>query len=264
MLSLWVASQQAVVFERHPLWRRMAQHLADLLRLFRGRHLASLLGLVRGRHLASLLGLVRGRHLANLLRLARVLLLANLLLLESTVESEELCNLVPDLVPRPPSSLSQPIQPGAQSASKPNPFSSTPTQNGPASQTQTQGDAFGTNGFASAALPAPFSNTQPPGASMDPRTFSTRDASNRLLTWKSKPVTYVDDEPCYTRDDDGTYERIWFPAGPPPVDESCELPLEMYDEKTKAAYLYVRDHGEFKDGWIPPLPPRREWCRFDL
>ncbi|KAI9778168.1 MAG: hypothetical protein M1816_004252 [Peltula sp. TS41687] len=102
---------------------------------------------------------------------------------------------------------------------------------------------------------------------MGVESYSTRDpATNKLRTWKGKPVEYVDDEPFFRRDeiDDGELEKIWFPDGPPPVNKDTELPIEMYDEKTKEAYLYLKEHGVFKDGWIPELPPRSEWIRWDI
>lgn len=103
------------------------------------------------------------------------------------------------------------------------------------------------------------------GIILDTGSYSTRDPStNKLLTWKGKSVEYADDEPCFRRDDDGKLEKIWFPDGPPPPNPDTELPIEMYDERTREAYLYLKRHGVFKDGWIPTLPPRREWVRWDL
>ncbi|KAI9868396.1 MAG: hypothetical protein M1813_005839 [Trichoglossum hirsutum] len=119
--------------------------------------------------------------------------------------------------------------------------------------------------------PVPFpievANPYPQDAKLvhpDLRTYSTRDPSNRLLTWKSKPVIYVDNKPCFERSRDKKMERISYPDGPPPYNKDTELPESMYDEKTKEAYLFMRDKGYFKDDWMPNLPPRREWCKWDF
>jgi nucleoporin NUP42 len=119
--------------------------------------------------------------------------------------------------------------------------------------------------------PVPFpivvANPYPEGAKLvhpDLRTYSTRDPSNRLITWKSKSVIYVDNKPCFERSQDKKMERISYPDGPPPYNKDTELPESMYDEKTKDAYLFMRDKGYFKDGWMPNLPPRREWCKWDF
>ncbi|KAH0566393.1 hypothetical protein GP486_000215 [Trichoglossum hirsutum] len=119
--------------------------------------------------------------------------------------------------------------------------------------------------------PVPFpievANPYPQDAKLvhpDLRTYSTRDPSNRLLTWKSRPVIYVDNKPCFERSRDKKMERISYPDGPPPYNRDTELPESMYDEKTKEAYLFVRDKGYFKDNWMPNLPPRREWCKWDF
>ncbi len=98
----------------------------------------------------------------------------------------------------------------------------------------------------------------------DVRTYSIRDPKNTLLAWKGRAVSYIDRVPCYKRADDGTWERIWFPDGPPPYNKGTELPVEEYDEATKDAYLYMRDNTVFKDGLMPMLPPRREWSKWDL
>lgn len=110
------------------------------------------------------------------------------------------------------------------------------------------------------------SMSNPDGAPpRDVRSYSTRDPStNKLLTWKGKPVEYIEDEPCFRRDDDGKWERIWFPDGPPHPNPDAELPIEAYDAKTIEAYLYFGKYGVWKDGWMPNLPPRSEWLQWDI
>ena len=90
-----------------------------------------------------------------------------------------------------------------------------------------------------------------------------RDPQGKLMTWKGKPVQHIDNEPCY-RDTDGSWKRIWFPDGPPVFTKAVELPNDVYDEKTKENYRYLREHGTFKEGPLPELPPRREWCSWNF
>jgi len=90
-----------------------------------------------------------------------------------------------------------------------------------------------------------------------------RDAENKLIAWHGKPVSYIDGDPCYRRPD-GTWEKIWFPDGPPKDNKDTQLPDEAYDERTKEAYMFIREHGAFKDGIMPNKPPKREWCSWDF
>ncbi|KAL9118084.1 MAG: hypothetical protein Q9187_005373 [Circinaria calcarea] len=118
------------------------------------------------------------------------------------------------------------------------------------------------------AAPKPFNQAPPPapggmlGKPID-ASNTRRDGNNRLTMWKGQPVTYIDNEPCYRRAD-GSWEKIWFPNGAPVWKKPPDLPDDTYDEATKASYLYMREHGTFKDGVMPELPPKREWCRWDF
>ena len=77
------------------------------------------------------------------------------------------------------------------------------------------------------------------------------------------PVRYFDDEPCY-KGNDGDWRRVWFPDKPPVFTKTVDLPDEVYDEATKADYRYLKQTGTFKDGIMPALPPKREWCSWDF
>lgn len=77
------------------------------------------------------------------------------------------------------------------------------------------------------------------------------------------PVRYFDDEPCY-KGNDGSWQRVWFPDGPPVFAKTVDLPDEAYDEATKANYRHLKEAGTFKDGIMPALPPKREWCSWNF
>ena len=102
-------------------------------------------------------------------------------------------------------------------------------------------------------------------ASNSAHTQTRRDAQGKLTSWKGKPVIYEKDEPHFKRGD-GNLERIWFPDGPPPPapTKNPEVPEDTYDEATKENYMYMEEHGVFKDGIIPELPPKREWVDWDF
>ncbi|KAI9676909.1 MAG: hypothetical protein M1817_006748 [Caeruleum heppii] len=174
----------------------------------------------------------------------------------------------PSALPNPFSQAATAGQPVSAPPSQPsaNPFAaaSQPSSNAfarlPSSAPSLSGPTPIVNGTGNAGAMAPSSGV----SHSDPSIYSTRDGANRLLTWKSQPVTYVDGEPCYKRSDNGHWEKIWFPNGPPGFSADTELVAEMYDEQTKEAYLFLRDHGTFKNGLMPFLPPRREWCSWDF
>lgn len=83
------------------------------------------------------------------------------------------------------------------------------------------------------------------------------------MSWKGMPVRYFDDEPCY-KGNDGNWQRIWFPDGPPVFTKTVDQPDEAYDEATKVNYKHLKQTGTFKDGIMPTLPPKREWCSWNF
>ena len=124
-----------------------------------------------------------------------------------------------------------------------------------------------TNPPAASGVVITMNNPYPPDCPLkhpDVNEYSTRDANNKLLTWKGKPVTYKEGKPCFQPDGSDVWQRIWHPNGPPAYNPNTELPLSMYDERTKEAYRYLREHGRFPKGFFPMLPPRREWSRWDF
>ena len=112
-----------------------------------------------------------------------------------------------------------------------------------------------TSGGFGQAVDAQRPNTSQPSAQ--------RDAQGKLKTWKGKPVTYIDNDPCF-KGDDGHWEKAWFPDGPPVLTKVKELPAEAYDKNVKESYKFLKEHGSFKDGILPDLPPRKEWCSWDF
>ncbi|MCJ1297351.1 hypothetical protein MMC08_000137 [Hypocenomyce scalaris] len=117
-----------------------------------------------------------------------------------------------------------------------------------------------TNGIFGKPTGTPAANTT---ATTNSNPQSQRDAQGLLRNWNNKAITYVDNEPCYKRPD-GSWEKVWFPNGPPVFNKTPELPLEIYDESTKGNYMFLRENGTFLGGVMPDLPPRREWCRWNF
>ncbi|MCJ1450702.1 hypothetical protein MMC28_001035 [Mycoblastus sanguinarius] len=90
-----------------------------------------------------------------------------------------------------------------------------------------------------------------------------KDSQGRIRTWEGKAVSYIDSEPCY-KGSDGSWQKIWFPDGPPVFKKTIELPDEAYDDTTKESYRFLKQNGTFKDGIMPDLPPKREWCSWNF
>jgi len=109
-----------------------------------------------------------------------------------------------------------------------------------------------TNGFSA------IGTEHPPVSS-----YSTSDASGHLLTFKGKRVVYKDSEPG-TQSFDGTWQKIWFPDGPPPYNKWAEVEPEKYTEEVKTAYQNARRNGVFDGGVIPLVPPKQAWCQWDF
>ena len=90
-----------------------------------------------------------------------------------------------------------------------------------------------------------------------------KNSEDKITSWRGMPVQYFEDEPCY-KGNDGYWQRIWFPDGPPVFKKTVDLPDEAYDEATKTNYQHMREAGTFKDGIMPILPPKREWCNWNF
>jgi len=123
------------------------------------------------------------------------------------------------------------------------------------------------NGATSNALPAAQPSTTSlnlqPLPAADIRSYTTRDASNRLLTWRGQPVTYNPaGEPCIRVA--GGLERVWFPDGPPTASTNNEDPRLQYPPEVMGAYGFLSHNSIFYEGVMPEVAPRPEWCRWDI
>lgn len=90
-----------------------------------------------------------------------------------------------------------------------------------------------------------------------------KDNSGKLQVWNGNGVSYLNGEPCY-RGNDGNWRRIWFPDGAPKFVNSEGLKDDFYDDATKESYEHLANVGMFKEGVVPLIPPKREWCDWNL
>ncbi|KAG5947963.1 hypothetical protein E4U53_006356 [Claviceps sorghi] len=95
------------------------------------------------------------------------------------------------------------------------------------------------------------------------QSYATKNADGTLASFKGKPVTYKGDLPG-VRAFDGTWTRIWFPAGPPGYYKDTELPPDQYDERSIAQWTAFHQTGQFAEGVMPELPPPRECTIWDF
>lgn len=168
----------------------------------------------------------------------------------------------------PPNPFGQPTAPsttgsfGQPSIAAPNPFGqSTSTANQPFPSVQTSGPS---NTLQLPTGPvANRANIKSPSGQGTNAVQVQKDSQGRITTWKGVPVRYFDDEPCY-KGNDGTWQRIWFPDGPPVFTKTLDLPDDAYDEGTKANYRHLKETGTFQNGIMPALPPKREWCSWNF
>lgn len=78
-----------------------------------------------------------------------------------------------------------------------------------------------------------------------------------LTMFRDKPVSYKNGKPGILHFD-GTWQRIFFPSGPPPFNKDTALPPNEYDDKTRAQWVAFAETGTFADGVMPELPPPRD------
>jgi nucleoporin NUP42 len=161
---------------------------------------------------------------------------------------------------KPASPLPNPFAQPA-STSSPNPFGQRSSSSSDANPfaPSTQASQPKVNGTASQGPYGPNAQSQHPPL----QSYVSKDGNQRLRMFKGKPVVYKDNE-AGIQNRDGTWEKIWFPDGPPAYYGATELDDNAYTEDIKQAYLHARETGSFKDGVMPLLPPKREWCLWDF
>ncbi|GAB0132107.1 hypothetical protein EsDP_00000551 [Epichloe bromicola] len=143
-----------------------------------------------------------------------------------------------------------------------------PQQQNPfASRGQTQqAPAPSSAGAGAGATAQGESSPYPPGSKKQHpaiETYATKNIDGTLTSFKGKPVTYKGNLPGIC-EFDGTWTRIWFPAGAPGYDRDTELPYDQYDERCKSQWAAFAQTGTFADGVMPELPPPRECTRWDF
>lgn len=84
----------------------------------------------------------------------------------------------------------------------------------------------------------------------------------RISTWDGQSVSYLKDQ-AYFRTSKGELQRIWFPQGPPKF-VTVDIPVENYTAHDKDCYAFLKQNGVFKDGSVPLIAPRREWCDWHI
>ncbi|KAF5027268.1 hypothetical protein F66182_611 [Fusarium sp. NRRL 66182] len=143
---------------------------------------------------------------------------------------------------------------------------------------QPAANPFGQPSNATPASANPFSSSQPQkpaAASGNPypphssrqhppvESYSSKGMDGRLSMFKGKSVMYKDGKPGI-RGFDETWQRIWFPDGPPGYSADTELPPEKYDDKSRAQWMAFAQTGNFEGGLMPELPPPRECTVWDF
>ena len=94
------------------------------------------------------------------------------------------------------------------------------------------------------------------------RRDTRKDANGRLVSRKGKQVSYIDEKPCVRRPN-GDWERIWFPEMPSAQKDEATL-AGQFTEALKEDYRYLQEHGTFRGGLMPELPPKQEWNSWDF
>lgn len=160
-----------------------------------------------------------------------------------------------------PSHASQFGAPSSIQPQKSNPFGQ---PSGPPANTNPLGSAGGSsmsNGTTAGVMPRSYSaprSVNPPIAS-----YSSKDATGRLIKFKGKRVEYKGKDPG-TIGADGTWRRICFPEGPPQFVRDAEVEDDKYDDETRQAFEQLRLTGSFPNNEMPLLPPKGEWVRWDF
>lgn len=91
--------------------------------------------------------------------------------------------------------------------------------------------------------------------------------TKRLSYFKGRPVQYIDDEPRYQHPDfPGIYVRVMLPNGRPPPHALRDAVGrdEDYTPDIVEFYRKAKEGAGFEAGKVPLVPPKVEWCDYDL
>lgn len=152
-----------------------------------------------------------------------------------------------------------------ETATKSDPFS----MNGPgannfrSAQSQPGANPFGSaapSGSNALVNPYPPTSTRrhPPVES-----YADKGPDGRLTGFKGRPVTYRDGVPGYMSQD-GRWHRVYFPDGPPALNNDTALPDDQYDDVTRSQWDRFAQTGTFLNGLLPALAPPRDCTRWDF
>ncbi|KAJ4289929.1 hypothetical protein N0V88_006726 [Collariella sp. IMI 366227] len=157
------------------------------------------------------------------------------------------------------------------------PESSSPLANQPPSHPATLWQRTNRTGFAAPAppLPPPAPKPQAPTAPTPPANtpisaYSSKGPNNLLTMFKGRPVVYEEPKSGgkavpMIRNFDGSMVRIWMPNGAPPYTDQTEAePTKYGDPNVLRQWKAFVETGRFEGGVMPEVPPRREWCQWDL
>lgn len=101
--------------------------------------------------------------------------------------------------------------------------------------------------------------------------YSAKNPDGSLRMFKGKPVMYEvlkgSDKPApFIRNFDGSIVRIWLPNGAPAYTKETEAddPSKYNDPAVQQQWSVFMQTGQFSDGLMPEVPPKREWCQWDF
>ncbi|KAG9243249.1 hypothetical protein BJ878DRAFT_568630 [Calycina marina] len=100
--------------------------------------------------------------------------------------------------------------------------------------------------------------------------YATLTPDGELTTFQGRTVRYPEKdgkpgtEPWTAAPNGQLLQRIWCPKGFPAGNSETEEDGSKYTEEIEEAYLHLRLNGEFKDGVMPMVPPRKEWSSYEF
>jgi len=107
--------------------------------------------------------------------------------------------------------------------------------------------------------PTEFPNPRPLTA------YANLTPDGLITMFKGKPVRYRGEarEPWII--ENGTWsKKIWCSKGFPAGNTETEADASNYTAEIEAAYSHLRLDGEFQDGVMPMIPPKKEWSSYEF